>query len=396
MKLTHLAIALAFSCLPWDASAEESDIPITIPEQNRSAIILFSHRYHLMDMGLFCRDCHVKAQSSSLAGENLLPLEETCADCHKEEVKDPAQCEKCHQDPAQPVAFENPERVIDFPHNFHIEKLELDCQDCHRGMPETDYASRKNWPTMPECLTCHQDADAPYDCETCHPKVEVIRPQSHRADWIHEHKQHSRAGEMPCAQCHQDTWCEDCHAGALLVDLEAPPERSVSGAPQNRCRVGQILQRQHELNYRFTHPLDAAGKERQCATCHATDFCVECHRIEGDERRFKPVWHGPLPDDPRPWVLAGVGSGGGRHGSWARRDIETCVSCHDVDGEDPSCIQCHVDFDGVRGTDPKTHGTRFADQAGNGEFHSDPHSLCYACHLETRISGVGFCGYCHQ
>jgi hypothetical protein len=33
-------------------------------------------------------------------------------------------------------------------------------------MDRTDYASRRNWPVMDDCLTCHQDRDAPFDCET--------------------------------------------------------------------------------------------------------------------------------------------------------------------------------------------------------------------------------------
>ncbi len=375
---------------------DEGKIPITIPEQDRSKVIKFSHQYHLQDIGLYCTDCHVKAPGSGSAGDNLLPVEATCAECHKKEVEDPAQCEKCHTDPKHPAGFTNPERVIDFPHQFHLKNVGLVCQDCHRDMQKTDYASRKNWPAMPECLTCHQDAAAPADCETCHPKVEVIRPQNHRADWIHEHKEHSRATDMPCSQCHQDTWCEDCHAGALTLELESPPDRMASGAPQDRGRVGQVLQRQHELNYRFTHPLDAAGKERQCATCHTTPFCVDCHRIDGDDRRLKPVWHGPLPEDPRPWVMAGVGSGGGRHATWARQDMERCVACHDLEADDPSCVQCHVDFDGVKGTDPRTHPNRFADRMGEGEFHENPGALCYSCHINTQTSGVGFCGYCHQ
>ncbi|MCZ6636164.1 MAG: hypothetical protein O7G87_22430 [bacterium] len=374
----------------------EEDIPITIPEQNRSKVIIFSHQFHLQDIGLECTDCHVNAPQSERSGDNLLPKEANCSDCHGDEVKDPDQCQKCHQDVAHPVAFENPERVIDFPHEFHLARVGLQCEDCHRGMMQTDYAARKHWPAMPDCLTCHQDEAAPADCETCHPKVEVIRPQTHQQNWIHEHRQFSRAGDMPCAMCHQDSWCEDCHAGALLVSLEGPAEKMASGAPANRGRVGQIVQRQHELNYRFTHPMDAVGKERACATCHDQTFCVDCHRVEGQERRFKPVWHGPLLSDPRPWVLGGVGSGGGRHAEWARRDMEQCVACHDVEGDDPSCIQCHVDFDGVRGTDPQTHPRRFASHIGEGDFHDNPHSLCYACHVDTRISGTGFCGYCHR
>jgi hypothetical protein len=372
------------------------EIPVTIPEQNRRSLIKFSHRYHLQDIGLFCTDCHKLARGSSSASDNILPKEENCADCHLKEVEDEAKCGKCHQDNAEHEPFENPERVIDFPHKFHLEKAGLSCQDCHHGMNKTDYARREHWPTMPECLSCHQDADAPADCNLCHPKVEVIRPVSHRADWLHEHDQHVRSEDMPCAQCHQDTWCEDCHVGATTLELMNPVALMASGGSQNRGRTGQIIQRQHDLNYRFVHPLDAVGKERQCATCHAKKFCVDCHRVEGDEQRFKPVWHGQLPGVSQPWVLIGVGSGGGRHADWGRKDMERCVACHDVEGDDPSCIQCHVDFDGVKGTDPKTHPGGFAGRLGEGEFHTDPTALCYACHVNTSASGVGFCGYCHQ
>ena len=390
------AFLIVLILLEWPISATGSDeIPVTIPEQDRRGLINFSHQYHLQDLGIYCTDCHKGATSSMLATDNILPEKEGCVDCHLKEVEDKEQCGKCHKAGAEQIPFENPERVIDFPHKFHLESTDLTCQDCHVGMNKTDYASRIHWPTMPECLSCHQDSEAPADCNLCHPRVEVIRPQTHRADWIHEHEQHARSTDMPCAQCHQDTWCEDCHAGATTLDLQNPMDRIPSGGPQIRGRTGQIIQRQHELNYRFIHPLDAVGKERQCATCHTKQFCVECHRIEGDENRFKPIWHGQLPGVSQPWVLIGVGSGGGRHAAWARRDMERCVACHDMEGDDPSCIQCHVDFDGVKGTDPRTHPRGFASTIGEGEFHSDPTSLCYACHINTSTSGTGFCGYCH-
>jgi hypothetical protein len=41
------------------------------------------------------------------------------------------------------------------------------------------------------------------------------------------------------------------------------------------------------------------------------------------------------------FVTIGAGSGGGRHADMGRRDIESCVSCHDVEGKDPSCMLCH-------------------------------------------------------
>ena len=372
-----------------------SDILITIPEQNRSALIHFSHQAHINDYGVVCADCHTRADSSRTAMDNILPREADCATCHQE-VSDSELCEKCHKTGADRISFEAPERVIDFHHQYHIEVLKLDCEFCHTGMNQTDYASRQNWPVMDDCLTCHQNRDASFDCAPCHPQIEVIRPQTHGQDWVYEHKQHVRSPDMPCSKCHEDSWCEDCHAGALLSVAGAFSGLGVEGAPSSRGKITQTVQRQHDLSYRFTHPLDSVGKERQCQTCHEPEYCIDCHRVEGREDRFKPIWHGPVPGVVLPWVLSGVGSGGGRHGDWARKDIERCAACHDVAGDDPSCVQCHVDFDGTRGTDPKTHPGRFADHIGEGDYHENPGSLCYTCHSSTNTAGVGFCGYCHQ
>ena len=391
MRFVYLILA----CLVQSQCLVASDIPITIPEQNRSALVHFSHQAHINDYGVVCADCHARADSSRTAMDNILPREADCATCHLE-VSDSEQCEKCHKAGADRISFEAPERVIDFHHQYHIEVLKLDCESCHTGMNQTDYASRQNWPVMDDCLTCHQDRDAPFDCATCHPQVEVIRPQTHGQDWVYEHKQHVRSPDMPCSKCHEDSWCEDCHSGALLSTADALSGRGVEGVPSSRGKIAQTVQRQHDLSYRFTHPLDSVGKERQCQTCHEPEYCIDCHRVEGREDRFKPIWHGPVPGEVLPWILSGVGSGGGRHGDWARKDIERCAACHDVAGDDPSCVQCHADFDGIQGTDPKTHPGRFADHIGEGDYHDNPGSLCYTCHSNTNTAGVGFCGYCHQ
>ena len=180
--------------------------------------------------------------------------------------------------------------------------------------------------------------------------------------------------------------------GGRLVELGSPGDRRTGSEPQDRGRVTQVVQRQHDLNYRFTHPLDAAGKQQQCAVCHDPQaFCADCHRATGaDDRRFKPAWHG---DIGGPWVLGRVGAGG-RHAEWARRDIERCMACHDVEGADPTCLQCHVDFDGALNTDPRTHDKHAAWEDEWG-FHNDPGTVCYLCHVNTRRPGLGFCGYCH-
>ena len=80
--------------------------------------------------------------------------------------------------------------------------------------------------------------------------------------------------------------------------------------------------------------------------------------------------------------------------------MESCASCHDAEGADPTCVTCHMDADGVKGTDARTHAKGF--RAGEqGSWHSDPGANCFTCHSDANarvggIKGQGFCGYCHK
>jgi hypothetical protein len=102
---------------------------------------------------------------------------------------------------------------------------------------------------------------------------------------------------------------------------------------------------------------------------------------------------------PSGFVIPGVGSGGGDHAVLAKRDIESCISCHDVQGADPTCTAfCHLDPDGIKGNNPKTHAANFMRDT-YGDWHNDIGSICYNCHTSQSPStpaGMGFCGYCHS
>ncbi len=107
-----------------------------------------------------------------------------------------------------------------------------------------------------------------------------------------------------------------------------------------------VLQTVHELNYRFTHGVDARSKRMECSSCHSTEtFCAGCHEAGGNitQPNFRPASH-----TAAGFALLGKGSGGGLHAQEARRDIESCMSCHDVQGRDPSCLTCHTENGTVR------------------------------------------------
>jgi hypothetical protein len=156
--------------------------------------------------------------------------------------------------------------------------------------------------------------------------------------------------------------------------------------------------RVHDLNYVYSHGIDAKGKIAECQTCHQTEtFCAECHASMSNDYAVEGVE--PSSHNNPAFVTIGVGSGGGEHAALARRDIENCAACHDTQGADPTCVLCHVDNDGIKGTNPKTHMSSFMSD-NNGDWHSDAGAVCYNCHTDANarpdgIPGVGFCGYCH-
>ena len=130
------------------------------------------------------------------------------------------------------------------------------------------------------CVDCHHIKQAADQCEACHSQVALRRPTDHLADWVLDHAELARGDKATCAPCHTQTYCQECHDGAALNlniqgETETPTERirftSVAHSGNNLL----ILQRAHDLNYRYTHGTDVNAKTSDCATCHEmTEFCV--------------------------------------------------------------------------------------------------------------------------
>lgn len=368
----------------------------TIPpdqKQDRRKLLKFSHQYHQENVGATCDACHTNAMTSTAAGDRLLPtMAEGCGGCH--EVTDESNCKQCHfDDESTWVALEQDERGLIFNHQQHAGELKLPCSLCHGDVGKVDYSSPANHAPMPTCMTCHDGLRAANTCSACHMPGTNLRPQSHGLEFISSHKKFVVAGSNDCRTCHSEASCQDCHEGGALFKFESGASPRVApGAPNSDKRL--TLQRVHTLDFRQTHALEARKHSSECITCHETrTFCADCHANGGVELRV-PEWHGGAN-----WgaIAGAVGSGGGRHAEMAKRDIEQCQACHDTNGQDPNCLFCHADNDGVRGTDPKTHGSGFVNRFDEGSsFHNDNNANCFACHKNTNQRGVGFCGYCHS
>jgi c(7)-type cytochrome triheme protein len=390
LYISAIAVLLGTAFFPKAAA----DDPI-----DNSKLIKFSHEFHA-DLAE-CADCHTGAAASTTLDMRFMPNHDDCSACH--DVEDTDNCVTCHyEDVYEPLIQKKSE--LFFNHKFHFEDQKIECESCHKGFKQVDYSSELSNPNplMEDCYSCHNDKTiAANDCESCHKSTADLIPQNHKSSmFITAHKFQATAFDANCVMCHdKNNSCEDCHAGGSMLtgqntsrDFYQPysPSTFIDGAKQ------QKINRVHELNYRFVHGIDAKGKTNDCQSCHQVEtFCASCHQSESNDFALGGIL--PASHLKNNFFTIGPGSGGGDHALLARRDIESCASCHDVQGADPTCITCHLDSDGIIGTNPKTHARNFMRDV-RGDWHDSEGSVCYNCHTSSKPfspAGIGFCGYCH-
>jgi hypothetical protein len=376
---------------------------VVAQSKDQPTTVKFSHRFHVRDAGVACADCHTAAPASKLVSDTLLATHENCKSCHEEQLS--SKCTFCHttDDPTSYTTTALPKHNLMFSHQKHVEEQKVECEKCHTGVDKAEIGIHVGIPGMPTCNTCHNDVKASNACEGCHVDMAALRPREHnRTDFVREHKMIARVSTATCNSCHTQESCADCHNGSDLVKVDVPGKDLMSMRSPRLTSIdrgqGMRTAKVHDLNFKFTHGLAVEGKTSDCQTCHNKQtFCSTCHEAGGDvnQGKFEPESHRKAG-----FVTIGVGSGGGVHAKLARRDIETCASCHDAQGADPACITCHMDSDGIKGTNPRTHQPGFM-SGEHGIWHSDPGATCYVCHTDAnaRVGGVKgqkFCGYCHK
>ena len=389
MKVKHIYTLVALASILYFGFTTVQNDPI---KSRNKSIIKFSHNTH--EGMAECVDCHSSVEESMDMKGSLLPVKDDCASCH--DVDDDDNCETCHYEDVNEALIPSTSQII-FNHKYHVSEQNVQCEKCHGNMFEVNYSfeNPSSQPGMDACFTCHNNTSiASNACEQCHISTVNLIPENHKT--VGFFKNHKFADESQCQMCHEtETFCADCHVATteleetnLSNDFYTPysPHNYVDGVKQ------QVITRVHDLNFRFTHGIDAKGKEQNCQSCHQTEtFCAECHAsADGDFAMggIMPLSH------TKPNFVTGL-TPGSDHAILAKRDIERCASCHDVQGADANCILCHSDPDGVKGTNPKTHASGFM-SSSNGDWHNDGGSVCFDCHSNTNVAGVGFCGYCHQ
>ncbi|MBU0474228.1 MAG: cytochrome C [Bacteroidetes bacterium] len=402
MKLKYYILIFIVGVLYLSLSAFSFNSEV---DSTNKDIIKFSHQFH-SEQEVMCADCHSKVENSVDLNERLLPTMATCANCH--DVEDENECSTCHYDGVQ-VPFPAKNADLYFSHKAHLGQENVSCAKCHSGLNEVDFSfeSPKVFPVMETCNECHSESGIAkatnFACESCHISSANLIPDSHKkVSFKDMHKFSSMEADANCQMCHDNNFCESCHVGTNMINENNGADNFYQPySPHNYIdnTKQQQITRVHDLNYQYNHGIDAKGKTSNCITCHQTEtFCAECHNAAGNgdfaQEGFIPSTH-----TKSDFTTFGVGSGGGLHAELAKRDIERCAACHDTQGTDPTCIMCHTDNDGIKGTNPRTHEIGFM-RNEEGNWHGDFGAVCYNCHTDagalSQVAGQGFCGYCHS
>ena len=85
----------------------------------------------------------------------------------------------------------------------------------------------------------------------------------------------ARKASSNCADCHQQSYCLDCHKGG---GLEADLQKSLS-------RRGEYMPKTHRSDFISIHPVKAADNPRDCYRCHESNFCSDCHNRQIQRNR---------------------------------------------------------------------------------------------------------------
>ena len=86
---------------------------------------------------------------------------------------------------------------------------------------------------------------------------------NHGAFLVKEHRLLAQMAGNNCADCHQQSFCLDCHKGG---GIDPDLRRSLS-------RRGEYMPRSHRSDFISIHSIKAADNPQNCYRCHESNFC---------------------------------------------------------------------------------------------------------------------------
>ncbi|MBE0417283.1 MAG: hypothetical protein IBX63_05920 [Coriobacteriia bacterium] len=359
--------------------------------ESRSPGLVFSHATHLV---VGCTACHVR--SAHEAGNTYSPPMVTCFACHGlvhgvQGVVATGSCDYCHTPIFELRPEWHTETWAERPHaDAAVRGGTNGCILCHDPRADCDACHTElavDTPRVPPIYLTAIPAPEPRpsitvdptgptsmgQCIFCHPVIDREWP-----DLIFAHDTHLRR-DYHCEVCHESfphrpgqveiptmISCYRCHSLIHSVQGEVASEECLLCHPP----AFELVPADHTPAFIAEEHAGPANEDLpQCAMCHASTLCSECHRGElelADGAMSAQVI--PADHQQAEWIAD--------HGGIYLGGQGVCSICHTP----VSCIRCHFT--------PMPHPTAWlADHTAN----SYPRDDCKVCH-QDRTS----CQECHH
>jgi hypothetical protein len=117
----------------------------------------FSHAFHVGELGMDCRYCHVNVERSAVAS---VPSTRACMGCHQTVGRDleslePVRASLASGMPIQWVRVHKVPEYAFFPHDLHV-RAGIGCSTCHGDIASMERVRQVEPLSMSWCLGCHR------------------------------------------------------------------------------------------------------------------------------------------------------------------------------------------------------------------------------------------------
>ncbi len=161
----------------------------------------------------------------------------------------------------------------------------------------------------------------PRECRDCHKESGVA--ENHGASFLKEHRLLAQKAGSNCADCHNVSYCQDCHKGGNIdADLKMMPSSR-----------GEQMPKTHAADYISTHPIVAKNDQASCYRCHEEKFCSDCHTSIPNRGQMQVKNHVQVGNTLRYNFTSAA-----EHAADARQRLQSCEGCHP---DAVVCTQCH-------------------------------------------------------
>jgi hypothetical protein len=131
---------------------------VTRQGQRADQPVPFSHKHHVMGLGLQCQYCHTSVEKSSYAG---IPPTKTCMNCHAQiwtnaGLLEPVRTSWATDESIPWIKVHDLPDFVYFNHEIHVNKG-IGCSSCHGRVDEMPLMYAENTLQMEWCLNCHRD-----------------------------------------------------------------------------------------------------------------------------------------------------------------------------------------------------------------------------------------------